>query len=136
MTEDLKQEIFDICSDHRPKYLYAEAFVRIKKSEGKEEYYISDVDWAFTKLGNLPEEELIESIKNLDPIEIEIEGTYQLRGLFPVEYDSDDYRQWAYLGDPEIIEFILSMTFEEEEEWEKEFKIDINSFSEDLFNLK
>jgi hypothetical protein len=136
MTEDLKQKIFDICSDSRPKYLYAEAFVKIKKLEGKEEYYISDVDWAFTKLGDLPEEELIESIKNLDPIEIEIEGTYQLRGLFSVEYDSDDYRQWTYLGDPEIIEFILSMTFEEEEEWEKEFKIDINSFSEDLFNLK
>jgi hypothetical protein len=56
--------------------------------------------------------------------------------LFPVEYDSDDYRQWSYLGDPEIIEFILSMTFEEEEEWEKEFKIETDSFPEDLFNLK
>jgi hypothetical protein len=136
MTENLKQEIFDICSDHRPKYLYAEAFVRIKKLEDREEYYISDVDWAFTKLGDLPEEELIESIKNLDLIEIYFEGTYQLRGLFPVEYDSDDYRQCAYLGDPEIIEFILSMTFEEEEEWEKEFKIEIPSLTENLFNLK
>ena len=122
MTKNLKQEIFDICSDHRPKYLYTEAFVRIKKEEGREEYYISDVDWAFTKLGDLPEEELIESIKNLDLIEIYFEGTYQLRGLFPVEYDSDGYRQWSYLGDPEIIEFILSMTLEEEEKYNKEFE--------------
>lgn len=137
MTDDLKQEIFDICSSNKPKYLYVEAYLEILQDEFSDSFYVDKVECAFTKLGDLSETELISSIKEMDLKGIQIEGCYHLMGLFNVEYDSDDYRSWSYLGDPEIIDLVLDMTFEQREKWYKEFEIGTpSSLTEDLFNLQ
>lgn len=132
MSKDIKREIFEICSQfNKPRYIYVEAYVRIEKSKDGN-YRIAKVDSAWQMLADLEESELIESIMELDPVDVSSEGYYSLKGLFTAEYDSDDFRVWYYLGNPEIIEFEFQITFEEYDIYEQV----INNFNlAEPFNL-
>ncbi len=114
--QELKEYLFEICTENRTKYIYVEAYVKVEKIIDLDSYIISDVEWAYTKLDyHMDEQDVEDSLRELDVEGIEKEGYYVLKGLFSVEYDSDDYRTWSYLGDTEIIEYTFCSTIEEGE---------------------
>jgi hypothetical protein len=110
--EELKHYLFELCSANKSKYVYVEAYVKIEKRETG--YSITGVNWSYTKLDyHLSEEDVESSLVDIESIEVEGEGYYVLKGLFSVEYDSDDYRSWCYLGEEHIIEYVFCSTIEE-----------------------
>ena len=123
MNAELKQELFDLCSSQSPRYTYLEAFVKIEESETPDSFYIAQVDWVLIKLGSIVYEDAKNDLLEHYPINIEKSGWYTLKGLFNLGYDSDDYRSWSYLAEPEIIEYEFQIGIEEmekqQEEWNK-----------------
>jgi len=126
ISQETKQVLFDICSQNKPAYTYIIAYVKIEGDN------ITDVEWAESKLLWMDFEDIKNDLLELTPVDIEVSGYYLLKGLFPVEYDSDDYRSWSYTTEPEIIEYELQMTFEQAEKYNEEFR-DLGDVT-DLFN--
>lgn len=114
-----KEELFDLCSQGKMEYVYAEAWVKIINSDGR--YEIEEIDWTLTKLGYYDDKDLRDEIMEIEIPDLDNEGFYVLRCLFSIEYDSDDYRSWTYLT-PEIYEFDLQITLEQAEKQQKEWE--------------
>lgn len=133
MTQELKQELFNICSQNNPPYTYINAYVKIEESDTLGAFNITEVQWAETKLGWMDFDEVKNELLELIPVDIEVSGYYNLKGLFPVGYDSDDYRSWVYILEPEILEYELQMTLEQAEKYNQQFK-DLGEVT-DLFDL-
>lgn len=133
MTQEFKQELFNICSLTNPPYTYITAYVKIEQSDTHDAFYITDVEWADTKLGWMDFDEIKNELSELIPVDIEISGYYLLKGLFPIGYDYDDYRSWTYTSEPEIIQYELQMTLEQAEKYNQQFN-DLGEVT-DLFNL-
>jgi hypothetical protein len=126
-----REDLFDLCSSERMKYVYTEAWVKVVKSDSG--YKIEEIDWTLTKLGYYDEKDLKDEIMEIEVPDLEEEdGFYVLKCLFSVEYDSDDYRSWTYLT-PEIYKFDLQITLDQAEEQQKEWD-DLTSgkFPDDL----
>ena len=123
MNAELKQELFDLCSSKAPRYTYLEAFVKIDEDESHGSFHITQVDWVLIKLGSIEYEDAKNDLLENYPINVEKSGWYKLKGLFNLEYDSDDYRSWSYLTEPEIIEYEFRIGIEkmekQQEEWNK-----------------
>lgn len=123
MNTDFKQQLFDLCSSQSPRYTYLEAFVKIEESETHDLFLITQVDWVLIKLGSIEYEDAKNDLLEHCPINIEKSGWYSIKGLFYLEYDSDDYRSWSHLAEPEIIEYEFQIGIEEmekqQEEWNK-----------------
>ena len=123
MNAELKQELFDLCSSKAPRYTYLEAFVKIDENESHGSFHITQVDWVLIKLGSIAYEDAKNDLLEHHPTNVEKSGWYNLKGLFNLEYDSDDYRSWSYLTEPEIIEYEFQIGIEEmekqQEEWNK-----------------
>ncbi len=126
ISQEIKQALFDICSQNNPPYTYIIAYVKIEGNN------ITDVEWAETKIGRMDFDDVKNDLLELTPVDIEVPGYYLLKGLFPVKYDSDDYRSWVYTTEPEIVEYELQMTLEQGEKWKKEWE-DLGDVT-DLFN--
>ena len=132
MTQELKQELFNICSQNNPPYTHINAYVKIEESDTLGAFNITEAQWAETKLGWMDFDEVKNELLELIPVDIEVSGYYNLKGLFTVGYDSDDYRSWSYPLEPEIIEYELQMTLEQAEKYNEQFK-DLGEVT-DLFN--
>lgn len=132
ISQEIKQGLFDICSQNNPPYAYIIAYVKIEENDTRNEFHITDVEWAETRLGWIDSDDVRNDLLELIPVDIEVPGYYLLKGLFPVEYDSDDYRSWAYTTEPEIVEYELQMALEQGEKYKKEWE-DLGDVT-DLFN--
>lgn len=132
MTQEFKQELFNICSQSRLTYTYISAYVKIEENDTHDAFYITEVEWAETKLGLMDYDDVKNELLELTPVDIEVSGYYHLKGLFPLGYDYDDYTSWTYIMGPEIIEYEFQMTLEQAEKYNQEFK-DLGDVT-DLFN--
>lgn len=128
MNAELKQELFDLCSSNGPRYTYLEAFIKIEESETQGSFNITEVDWVLIKLGSIGYEDAKNDLLEHHPINVEKSGWYSIKGLFNLEYDSDDYRSWSYLTESEIIEYEFQIGIEEMEKQQEEWnKLDLDN---------
>jgi hypothetical protein len=124
-----KQEIFDLCSQERLKYVFVESWVKIVDDSGLR---IEDVEWVITKLDPYNDLDLIDEIKQIEISGMDLQdGYYLLKCLFSIRWDYDDYRSWPYL-EPEIFEFDFKISLDEVKKQQEEFdELDTNL---DLFS--
>jgi hypothetical protein len=121
-NKEFLQELYDLYTEPYPRYVFINALLKIVKDVDRNKYVIDDSSW----VGLIPSMHnwLTEDDVKSDILEFEVsdfssaidrEGYYFLKGIFGIEYDSDDYTKWAHLSEPKVFEINFEHTIDEEE---------------------
>lgn len=58
MTQEFKQELFNICSQNKIPYSFIWGYVKIEENDTHDAFYITEVEWADSMLGYIDKTEI------------------------------------------------------------------------------